>query len=68
MPDQRPFASLAVSREGRSFVEWLDENLRDLEKRSIDMAHSAAMGCRERDEYVAIEQLRLAMIEVRAAV
>lgn len=68
MPDQRPFTSLAVSREGRSFVEWLDENLCDLERRSIQMAHNAALGSSDREQYVAIEQLRLAVIAIRAAI
>lgn len=68
---QTVFAELKISREGRSLVEWLDENLRELEERSIQKAHHAALYgnyCDDRDKYICIEQLRLAIAAVRAAV
>ena len=63
-----PFAVLTVSREGRSLVEWLDENLAELEQRSNRLAKLVATGRFPSETFLCAEQLRLAIEAVRTVV
>lgn len=66
--DCDPFQHLAVAREGRTLIEWLDANIVDLEGRQAWLGLCATAGDSEsgRRMYLCIEQLRRTLVDIRA--